>query len=238
MKTLAAALCALALVALCPATANAGAPHVCTGCSFAGATLNGLDFRNVVYMGANFAGAKLERADFRGAKLVGSNFREADLRDADFTNANCTGCNLQDADLTGARFGGARMTGSNFSGFSSGVDDAQLRALLGSCIGCNFRNAQLAGRDLSGIMLLGVTFAGANLRNTKFDNDALCWRNTRNGAESDTGCIDLRAAQVSGASFRGVKRCDHARYDDTCVPVDAQTLRQYTGSSLDGAILP
>jgi uncharacterized protein YjbI with pentapeptide repeats len=234
MKITFAALCAFALSIYSPQPVAASVPRVCTGCNFAGSQLSGMDFSNVVYVGANFARADLERANFAGAKLIGANFRDADLRGANFENANCTGCNLKGAKLDGVRFTGARMTGANLDGFDGAVDNGELRALLEGCVGCNLNSAQLARRDLSALRLVGISFAQADLRNTNFDGATMCWRNS----DEKVQCDDMRAAQVGGASFRGVKICDSDEMGSACQAVDGQTLREYSGSTLSGATLP
>jgi uncharacterized protein YjbI with pentapeptide repeats len=239
MKPLAAALCALLLFVLCPNAGQASVPHDCTGCDFSGSHLAGEDFTGVVYIGANFANADLQHATFRHAKLVGANFRNADLRGADFEDTDCTGCNLQGARLDGAQLSRTDLTGADLSGFDGAVEDTTLRALLDKCLGCDLHNAKLAGRNLSRLDLTGIDFTGADLRRTNFDGAGICWQNTdRRGGIIDTECDDFRAAQVDGASFRNVQLCgDAVRGGNTCTPVNAATLREYTKSSLSGAIL-
>jgi uncharacterized protein YjbI with pentapeptide repeats len=242
VRTLAAALCALALVTLCPIGARAGVPKVCTGCNLAGSNLRGDDFSNAVYIGANFSGSDLERVNFSHANLTGADFENADLRKADFSEANCTGCNLEGARLDGATFDGTNVTGGNLRGFDGRIGDAVLRSLLDRCVGCNLSDAKLGRRDLSGIRLIGIDFSSADLRGTKFDGAQVCWHNTDHvdgyDIRSTIDCIDLRGAQVAGASFRGVKLCDSAGGSRSCSAVDAQTLRRYSDSDLTGAILP
>jgi uncharacterized protein YjbI with pentapeptide repeats len=232
MKTLIATLCALALALPFARGADASVPKACTGCNFSGAKLSGADFASAVYVGSDFSNADLRSANFAHARLIGANFRNADLRGANFDGANCTGCDLRGARLSGAWFANARLTGANLRGLNTGLDDAALRSLLMRCTGCDLRDAHLVRRNLSGIALIGIDFSGADLRGTNLDGDQLCWYND---GGRDVACDDLRAAQVSGASFRNVTLCEHRRH---CSPVDAQTLRRYGRSPLNGAILP
>jgi uncharacterized protein YjbI with pentapeptide repeats len=76
------------------------------------------------------------------------------------------------------------------------------------------------------------------LRNADLRNARLCFRdNHRDDFGDRIGCIDLRGADVHGADLRGALICENGREPRSCQPVDAQTLRQYTKSTLDGALL-
>jgi uncharacterized protein YjbI with pentapeptide repeats len=216
---------------------TAAPAHFCFGCNYAGAQLSGANFAGAVYVGSNFEGAVLENASFRGAKLVAANFEGADLKGAALDGAECTACNFEDAKLDGATFSGARMVAANFNGFAAAVTDAGLRDLLSNCLACNFSKASLARRDLSNLTIIGVDFTQADLRHTKFDGSTLCYYEVV-AAQRTTICDKLKGAQVAGASFSGVRVCDDPTQVQTCVPVDAASLRRYGGSTLDGAILP
>jgi uncharacterized protein YjbI with pentapeptide repeats len=212
-------------------------PHTCMSCNLAGMQLNGSDFSGVVYVGTNFEGAKLERVSFRGAKLVAANFQNADLRGAAFDGVDCTACNFNGADVDGATFSGATMTAANFNGFAGTIADSQLRELFAGCVACNFQAASFAGRDLSGITAFGVDLSKADLRGTKFDGATLCTY-AIDQTQRMVKCATLRDARVEGTSFLDIRVCANARDPHTCAPVDAQSLRRYSGSPLDGAILP
>jgi uncharacterized protein YjbI with pentapeptide repeats len=210
-------------------------PHTCVGCDFAGAQLAGSDFTGATYVGTNFQDATLERASFRGARLVAANFEGADLRGAAFDGADCTACNFDGAKFDGATFAGVRMTAANFKGFAAAVSDAQLRELLAGCVACNFRAASLAGRDLSGIPLISVDFSQADLAGTKFDGASLCWYVVAAGQRSPK-CDVMQGARTQGASFVGVQLCTDPSDVRTCTVIDADRLRRYSGSPLDGAV--
>ncbi len=262
MKALALALCALALFSYTLTAPLAAKPTNCIGCNFADANLQGRDFQNVDYVGANFRGADLRNANFSGAKLTGANFRDADLRGANFANVNCTGCELRGARLSGARLDGIKFTGADLRDVLQGMNDAELRAVLHNCTGCNLRGAQLSGHDLSNIeviganmedvnaasarftnaKLVGVNFRNANLRSTDFTNAAVCWHNTTETdgvvIERNTDCVRLSGADVHGAKFTGAQLCDSSHRGWNCSVSDAATIRRYSDSSLEGAILP
>jgi uncharacterized protein YjbI with pentapeptide repeats len=237
MKSVAVVLYALAVCGLSLQSARAAVPKFCTGCNFAGLSLAGADFSNAVYVGANFAKADMHGVSFRGAKLVAANFEGADLRGAVFDGSDCTACNFENAKLDRASFLGARMTVVNFNGFDSLLSTAQLRALLAGCAVCNFHGGRLAGRDLSGLRLIGVDFSGADLRDSTFDGAALCWYDTH-GNSRIVKCDNMREAQVRDADFRNVQLCVKPLERLGCAAVGLQSLRRYTGSKLEGAILP
>lgn len=262
MKALALALCALALFSYTLTTPLSAKPTNCMGCNFAHADLAGRDFQNVNYVGANFDGANLRNANFAGSKLTGTNFRNADLRGANLTNVDCTGCAFAGARLSGAQLKGVRLTGADLRDALQGMSDAELRAILDNCTGCNLRGAELRGHDLSNVevtgadmgdvdassarftnaRLVGASFRNANLRGTDFTNAAVCWHNTYETdgtvVERRTDCVRLSGADVHGAKFTGARLCDSDRGSWTCAPADAATIRRYSGSSLEGAILP
>lgn len=208
--------------------------RVCTGCNFAGAALAAADFTNGIYIGNNFAGANLERASFRGAKLVAANFQGADLRGAAFDNSDCTACNFLGAKLDGATFSGVRMTAANFEGFAAAIDDGQLRQLFSGCVSCNFAKGRLSGRDLSGATLIVMDFSQADLRGTNFTGTILCWNNIA-GSHREVKCATMNGAQVAGAKFVNIRLCDDPIDRLGCTTVDADALRRYSGSALDGA---
>ncbi|MBV8147815.1 MAG: pentapeptide repeat-containing protein [Candidatus Eremiobacteraeota bacterium] len=232
----AAVFCVLVLFGLSLQSARAAVPKFCTGCNFAGSSLAGADLSNAVYVGSNFANADLRRASLRGAKFVAANFAGADLRGAVLDGTDCTACNFEGAKLDRASFSEARMTVANFEGFTSSVAPAQLRALLAGCTVCNFHAARLAGRDLSGLRLVAIDFSSADLRDSTFDGAALCWYDTQ-GKGRVTKCDNMRGAQVRDTDFRSVQLCGKPLERRGCVRVGAHTLRQYTGSKLEGAIL-
>jgi uncharacterized protein YjbI with pentapeptide repeats len=233
------AICLVALLAVAcwGGAAQSRTLRVCTGCNFASQQLAGSDYSGVVYVGTNFAGATLERASFRGAKLVAANFAGADLRAAAFDGVECTACNFVDAKLDGASFGGALIVAANFKGFAAAIDDAELRALLSGCVSCNFSAGSLTGRDLSGLAMISVDFSSADLRGTKFDGSVLCWY-VADGARRTANCDKMQGARVDGASFAGVLLCADPTDKGTCAVVDAASLRRYSGSDLNGAVLP
>jgi len=230
-------LAALVLCFFSGRDASADVLKVCMGCNFAGAQLANSDFSAVVYIGSNFQGAVLTNASFHGARLVASNFEGANLAGAAFDGADCTACNFKGANLDGATFLGARMTAANFSGFASKVADAQLRALLAGCVACGFHSASFAGRDFSELPLVSVDFSQADLRNAKLNGAVLCWY-VIDGAQRQTKCDPMPGANVTGASFLGVRLCTDPADPKTCTPVTGAALRRDSGSTLDGAILP
>ena len=218
-------------------SAGAAVPKFCTGCNFVGLSLAGADFSNAVYVGSNFANVDLRRASLRGAKLVAANFEGADLRGAVLDGSDCTACNFEGAKLDRASFSGARMTVVNFNGFDSLLATTQLRELLTGCTVCNFHAARLAGRDLSGLRLLSIDFSGADLRDSTFEGAALCWYDTRSKGRV-TKCDNMRGAQMRDTNLRSVQLCGKPLERRGCFAVDAEMLRRYTGSKLEGAILP
>lgn len=205
---------------LCLLVLGAATPHACIGCNFQGSDLHGADFRNARYVGSNFERTNLRDARFGGAELVGCDFRHADLRGADLSTATLTGCNLSGALLGGARIDGMKAIGARF-------DDAHAR-------GVRFRDVNLTG----------ASFMRANLTDADFAGAVVCWQSDRWREASDRGddrigCIDLAGARVQRANFRGALICSGGRVatGPSCVPVDARTLRRYSRSTLQGAIL-
>ena len=209
----------------------------CAGCKFTAAKLAGSDFTRATYIGVDFEGADLSGSSFRQARLLAINFQNADLRNAAFDGSQCMACNFLGAKLDGATFTGTLMTASNFKGFAASIPDEQLRQLLSGCVACNFAGSNLAGRDLSGIPLLSVDFSQADLSGVRFDGAVLCW-NVTQGAKRQATCDTMRGAQTSATNFANVLLCDDPMDRSTCVPVDADMLRQDTGSPLTGAALP
>jgi uncharacterized protein YjbI with pentapeptide repeats len=199
--------------------------------------LAGLDFSAAIYVGSNFAHADLRHASFRGAKLIASDFEGADLRGAILDASDCTACNFEGAKMDQASFSGARMTVVNFDGFRSVLATAQLRDLLEGCVVCNFHAGRLAGRDFSGLRLIAVDFSGADLRDSTFEGAVLCWYDTQ-GKRRIEKCDSMRGAQVRDVNFRDVQLCAKPMERRGCSAVDPETLRSYTDSKLEGAILP
>ncbi len=173
----------------------------------------------------------------RGAKLVAANFAGTDLRRTAFDGADCTACNFSGSKFDGATFSEARMTAANFEGFKASVDPSQLRALLAGCVACNFRGSSLAGRDLSNLALISVDFSKADLEGASFNGAALCWYSLE-GAQRLTKCDPMAGADVKRADFRNVVLCEDPVGRQGCTPVGAADPRRYTGSALDGAIVP
>jgi uncharacterized protein YjbI with pentapeptide repeats len=230
---------ACAVVAGCQflGRADTAVPHVCTGCSFAGTSLAGADFGGDDYVGTDFSGSDLRRASFRGARLVAANFQGAKLGRAAFDGALCVACNFDGANLDEATFAQSHMIAANFLGFHAALAPGQLGESLSHCISCNFRGSSLAGADLSGATLISVDFSNADLRNVRFDDAVVCWSVVVR-TQAQTACDGLAGAQVAGATFRRVLKCDDPAARASCNPVDADTLRRYSGSSLTGALVP
>jgi uncharacterized protein YjbI with pentapeptide repeats len=220
-----------------PGWANAAVPQVCTGCSFAGASLPGADFGGDDYVGTDFSDSDLTRASFRGARLVAANFQGAKLGGAAFDGTLCVACNFDGATLDGATFAQSHLIAANFAGFHAVLSAGQLGELLSHCISCNFRRSRLAGADLSGTILISVDFSDADLRNVRFDDAVLCWPVVVK-TQALTTCDQMAGAQVAGATFRNVLLCNDPATRASCTPVDADTLRRYSGSSLAGALVP
>ena len=65
---------------------------------------------------------------------------------------------------------------------------------------------------------------------------ALCWYDTQ-GKGRVTKCDNMRGAQVRDTDFRSVQLCGKPLERRGCVRVGAHTLRRYTGSKLEGAIV-
>ncbi|MBV9264239.1 MAG: pentapeptide repeat-containing protein [Candidatus Eremiobacteraeota bacterium] len=165
------------------------------------------------------------------------NFNTADLEGAAFDGAQCTACNFSGTKLSGATFSNASMLATNFEGFTGTLADKELRSLLSGCVSCNFSGVDLARRDLSQTTLISVDLSRANLANTRFDGAVLCWEILAQ-SRRQTQCDRMANAQTSGASFAGVLACDDPLKRRGCARVDARTLREKVGSSLQGAILP
>lgn len=216
--------------------ARADVARFCAGCNFAGASLQSSDFSNATYVGTNFQKANLSGSSFRNARLIAANFEHADLRNAAFDGADCIACNFDGALLDGATFSKVRMVAANFSGFKSAVGDQALRDLLSGCISCNFRQAALSKHDLTGVSLISVDLSQADLRGTNFTNAVLCWYNG-NGAQRATLCDTMKDAQTAGTILRGATLCDDPLDRAGCSPVPPATLREKSGSALDGADL-
>jgi uncharacterized protein YjbI with pentapeptide repeats len=228
MKPFSIVVCLAALVLTCLRLASAAAPKLCEGCNYAQAALGNSDFTNGVLIATNFKGATLSGSSFRGARLIAVNFEKADLRNSHFDSADCVACNFGDAILDGATFSNVRMVAANFKGFSSSVDDAQLRQLLGGCISCNFSEAHLAARDLSGVSLISVDLSQADLRGTNFAGAVLCWYQGA-GAQRVAACSPMHDAITTGANFAGAQLCDNPLGRIGCVPAPADALQRSSG---------
>lgn len=227
---------AFVLLALCcvdRGNAKLEVPKICTGCNFAGQSLQNTDFSSGTYVGTNFAKSDLRGSSFRQARLVAANFQDADLRNAALDGLDCTACNFQGAKFDGASFEGVRMVAANFDGFNASVPDTELRALMTQCVSCNFANSSLQGRDLSDLTLISVDFSGADLRNARFDGSVLCWSSI-NGSKRETLCDKLAGAKLDGTSFQNINLCDDPAQRLHCTVVGTRALRNLTGGAIDG----
>ncbi|HLY03630.1 MAG TPA: pentapeptide repeat-containing protein [Candidatus Cybelea sp.] len=228
MKPFFITVCAAALAVTCLWRASAEAPRFCEACNYAGAALSNSDFTNGALIAANFKGATLDGSSFRGARLVAVNFEKADLRNTHFDSADCVACNFAGAQLDGATFSKVAMVAANFKGFSSSVQDAELRQLLSGCISCNFSGAYLSARDLSGVTLISVDLSQADLRGTDFTGAVLCWYQ-RAGAQRVVVCDAMHDAITTGAKFDGAQLCDNPLSRIGCVAAPADTLKRSLG---------
>jgi uncharacterized protein YjbI with pentapeptide repeats len=120
------------------------------------------------------------------------------------------------------------LLAANFKGFSSAVEDAQLRQLLGGCISCNFSGGHLGARDLSGVTLISVDFSQADLRGTNFTGAVLCW-NQVNGAQRVAACDPMHDALTTGANFNNAQLCDNPLERAGCVAAPADVLQRSFG---------
>jgi hypothetical protein len=228
MKPLFIVVCAVALALTCLRWASAEAPKFCEGCNYAGAALSNSDFTNGVLIGTNLAGATLSSSSFRGARLIAVNFEKADLRNTHFDSADCIACNFAGALLDGTTFSNVRMVAANFKGFSSSVEDAQLRQLLSGCISCNFSGGHLNARDLSGVALISVDLSQADLRGTNFTGAVLCWYQVT-GAQRVPVCSPMHEALTTGANFHNAQLCDNPLGRIGCVAAPADVLQRSLG---------
>jgi uncharacterized protein YjbI with pentapeptide repeats len=228
MKPFSIAIWALALAVTCLWRASAAAPTFCEGCNYAGAALANSDFTNGVLIGTNFEKATLSNSSFRGARLIAINFEKADLRGTHFDSADCVACNFGGALLDGSTFSNVRMVAANFKGFSSSVDDAQLRQLLSGCISCNFSGGLLNARDLSGVTLISVDFSQADLRGTNFTGAVLCWYQVTD-AQRAAACDPMHDAVTTGANFSNPQLCDNPLGRIGCVAAPADLLKRSLG---------
>ncbi len=229
MRLLAAALCAAVLsLAYAASPAPAEVPKFCQSCNFGSAQLSNADFSGAVLVATDFESATLINAVFTGARIIAGNFQNADLRAAHFESVDCIACNFQGARLDGASFAHVRLVAANFAAFTSPIDNASLRELLGGCLSCNFRAGLLSGQDLSGLPLIGVDFSSADLRRVNFTGATLCWYGG-NGTTRKPICDDLHDAQTTGAKFVNVQLCENPLAHTGCTPVPMNTLRQYMG---------
>jgi uncharacterized protein YjbI with pentapeptide repeats len=232
MSLLAGALFAVVLAASPPpVVVETNVPKFCQGCNFASAQLSNSDFTDAVLVGNDFTSASLVNATFTGARIIAANFLNADLRGAHFDSVDCIACNFQGARLDGATFTNVRLTAANFAAFTSPIDNAELRALLGGCLSCDFRAGLLRGQDLSGLSLIGVNFSTADLRAVNFSGAVLCWYGG-NGTARKPICDDMHDAQTTGAKFANVQLCDNPLTHTGCSAVPMSTLRQYMGPKI------
>jgi uncharacterized protein YjbI with pentapeptide repeats len=214
--------------------AEAAPPKLCTMCDFSAGQLASADLTGVTYIGVNFMNAVLRNASFRQARLLAVNFQGADLRGAAFDGAECIACNFLTANLDGATFSGTRIVAGNFKDLQSGVSGAALRDLLAGCVSCNFTNAHLAGSDLSQLPLISIDFTHADLRGANFSGAVLCWYAIQQSRRNVT-CDVLTDANVQDASFANVQLCENPAARQGCTSVQADALRRYTNSALNGA---
>jgi len=130
--------------------------------------------------------------------------------------------------LDGATFSNVRMVAANFKGFSSSVEDAQLRQLLSGCISCNFSGGHLNARDLSGVALISVDLSQADLRGTNFAGAILCWYQVA-GAQRVAVCSPMHEALTTGADFHSAQLCDNPLGRAGCVAAPADLLQRSLG---------
>jgi uncharacterized protein YjbI with pentapeptide repeats len=228
MKPFFIVVCAAALALTCLRWASADAPKFCEGCNYAAAALSNSDFTNGVLIGTNFEKATLSGSSFRGARLIAVNFEKADLRNTHFDSADCIACNFGGAQLDGGTFSNVRMVAANFKGFSSSVEDAQLRQLLSGCISCNFSGGRFNGRDLSGVTLISVDLSQADLSGTNFAGAVLCWYQVA-GTKRIAVCDPMHDAITTGANFSNVQLCDNPLGRIGCVAAPADVLKGSLG---------
>ena len=167
-------------------------------------------------------------------KCVGCDFDHADLHGEDLRGVSFIGSNLTHANLHGTNFGDAKIIGGNFNN----ADASNAVFTNAQLIGANFKDTNLTSADLRHANLIGAMFRNATLTGARFQNAIVCARGTERGG-SQTSCIDLSGATVAGANFQGAQICEgDAERHLVCSAVDAATLRTYSHSSLEGAILP
>jgi uncharacterized protein YjbI with pentapeptide repeats len=112
-------------------------------------------------VGANMQGASLAGVDLRQVDMRGANLQGADLRDGNLWRIDLLGANLGEANLNQADLRWARLARSNLKGAS--LRAANLR-------GADLREAEIAGADLRGANLWDATL-GAQYEEARLDPD-------------------------------------------------------------------
>lgn len=137
-----------------------GDPHA----SYAGGTIEGVDFSGQDLRGASFEGARLFHCNLSAARLGGANFSgaylldgcnlfRAKLSDANFKNAYIDNAGFQEADLRATDWRGARISRSSFRDCThTGADMRNVVFVDTEWFADRYRGGlALDGADLSGL---------------------------------------------------------------------------------------
>ena len=163
----------------------------CTGCTFRGRNLSGIDLSNKQLNGIDLRDANLRGANLNGATLTGVELRGANLDNADLRNARLNGTSLVDISMNNTQLGGIALTGVTI-GHLHPMAGQISRDLLRDCSGCDLRDAILRGADLHGLHLSGIDMRGADLTGADLHDVQL-------------DGVDLRGAKLTGANLHNAQ---------------------------------
>jgi len=178
-----------------------------SGCSFHGASLNGVILNQTLFKGANLRRVTFEKAVFGDDNASSKvEFIECDLSDADFNEVHLQRVQMIETTLEGATFIHAVLKDSDFTGVNlkraifdranlkeANLKDASLEE--SSLFQTDLRGAHFAGARLWRANLHGADMEGANCCGTDFSEASLF------GASLIRA--DLRGAKLEGASLFG-----------------------------------
>ncbi len=184
----------------------------CSNANLVGASLSGVDLREINLSYASLAGADLRNSDLDGANLRGADLRGATListtlRGADLSGADLAAANLDSADLSGAILRGVGLTGANLRG--------------ATLVGADLHGADLTDADLQMADLIGVDLSvvqGCDVSGRLLRCLLGTWRTTfAEGYREDDELVGDTRATLTFTRERWISYVEQVLFDGTVV---------------------
>jgi uncharacterized protein YjbI with pentapeptide repeats len=151
---------------------------------------------NAYLVGASLAGVNFRELDLKQANLSHADLSGACMMWANLSGANLSGNNLQDAELIGANLSNDNLIGSDLS-----RDNLRQANLSGADLtGANLVSAYLHGADLTGANLSETDLHRVNLRDANLSGACL---EAASLIEADCRNANFTRANLSSAKLKG-----------------------------------